>query len=197
MTAGERDGRDKGVFANWAFEGLVEPSEGGWRMHSDAEAREGRARSGSIRNDARVWASRGVDQACRAPQSSDRVVANESETLHNCKGISRMLTKSILVFTSASRFHTQSRDIMSFAALRDKRLARRDPSSSVHKPEKAPIQVQQRPPTTPSTAYSDFPDDVLEIRTSAASGRSVYATPSADPGALRKGRFHRAVGFPC
>lgn len=84
---------------------------------------------------------------------------------------------------------------MSFAALRDKRVARRDPSASIHKSEEASIQVRQRPPSSPSTAYSDFPDDLLEIRTFAASGRSVYANPSANLGALRKGMFLDLSGF--
>lgn len=33
MTAWKGDGRNERVFADWAFKGLVEPSEGGWRIH--------------------------------------------------------------------------------------------------------------------------------------------------------------------
>ncbi|GHJ85143.1 hypothetical protein NliqN6_1545 [Naganishia liquefaciens] len=76
---------------------------------------------------------------------------------------------------------------MSFAALRDKRAARREPSASVSKPTPVHDQIQQRPLTTPITAYSDFPNDLLEIRTSATLGRSVYATPSATAEAIRRG----------
>ena len=100
--------------------------------------------------------------------------------------------ESTLDFTSVSQSVSQSvsrapEGTMSFAALRDKRAARREPSASVSKPTPVHDQIQQRPLTTPITAYSDFPNDLLEIRTSATLGRSVYATPSATAEALRRG----------
>lgn len=78
-------------------------------------------------------------------------------------------------------------NIMSFAALRDKRSARRDPSAVGTEPVESSAQPQPRQPAPPTTTYADLLNDLLEIRTSASAGRTIHAHPSADTGALKKG----------
>lgn len=77
---------------------------------------------------------------------------------------------------------------MSFAALRDKRTARRDPAV-VANAAPSPPQPQKQKPSSPTTVYADFPDDLLEVRTTASAGRTIHARSSADPDALTKGTF--------